>query len=110
VRIEPDQLLVLRTAEASLILGIVTSDGEVLLREGSYDSCPGHKEWLAAEPGLASRARFGFSLISLKGRVKCIMRASRVNPSECDFLLPQQAVDELKAIFPLDGDFKVYGH
>jgi hypothetical protein len=110
VRIGKDQLDVLRTTEASLILGVVTSEGEVRLREGSYDACPGHKEWLAGEPALASRARFGFSLISLKGRVRCIMRASRVNPPECDFLLPQQAVDELKAFLPLDDDFRVYGH
>ena len=110
MRIGRGQLRTLQTAEASLILGIITSDGEVMLREGSYDACPGHREWLAAEPELLPRARFGFSLISQAGRAKCIMRASRINPPETDFLLPAGEVEQLMRLFPLDDDFRVYGH
>ena len=108
LRIEKNILSLLECDREALFLGIITSDGRVLLREAAAESCPGHTDWLRLDPDMA--ARFGFSVVARKGRVVEIYRASALNPSRDWGLLSLELVEELRAVLPVADDLTVYGH
>ncbi len=108
MRIDPKYFRLLQTEDRTVLLGIITREGEVMLRPARRDTCPGHAEWCRLEPDV--HPEFGFSLIAANGRVQVIMKASRLNPPERDFLPPEGVRKQLEGILPLDDDFRQYGH
>jgi hypothetical protein len=108
MRIKHKYIQLLNTKTKTLFLGIITEDDEVLLKEASPDSYPGHAEWLSLEPDI--KVRYGFSLSARNGHVQAIFRASRLNRVEDGFLLKENVLKKVKKAFPLAEDLTVYGH
>lgn len=108
LRIEQHVLRLLECDRKSLFLGIITVDGQVVMKEADSKKCPGHKDLLKLEPGL--KPRYGFSVLAARGRVTEMFRTSALNPSKEDGLLPRAVVEELKAVLPVGDDLTVYGH
>jgi len=90
-----------------MLLGIVTVDGRIWLREASAAECPGHQEWLQQETGLDVMG--AFSLAVAKGRVDYLFRKSSLNAEARDFLLDADLAHEVASCLPCADGLVFFG-
>ena len=106
--IDERSLGLLKTPGEALLLGIITNEGRILLREAGEHMCPGHIQWARSEPEI--HPGYGFSLIARNGLVTEIFRTSALNVSQEDRLLPRELAEELMSLLPVSDDLRVYGN
>ena len=95
--ISPEQLAVLKRADNAIVLGIIASDGTLMLKLSDVSTFPGHQEWLEREPELS--AIRGFSLLVRGGEVWALFPRSSLNPMS-DWRLEADYIERLLRVLP----------
>lgn len=95
--ISQEQLAVLKRADNAIVLGIIASDGTLMLKLSDARAFPGHPEWLEREPKLG--AIRGFSLLVRGGEVWALFPRSSLNPMS-DWRLEADYIEQLLRVLP----------
>ena len=103
IRIAQPQIEMIRQCASGAMLGIILTDGSVVLKLGDAIAYPGHREWIRRD-GIINVSR-GFSLSASGGRVLALACASVVNPSP-DCLPEAEYATQLEASLPLADDYQ----
>lgn len=92
-------------ARNDLILGMILSDGRLLLQVADRVRFPGHKEWLASIKEIHPIA--GFSVLAKGGRLTGLFALSSLNTTG-DARLPEDWIKQILKHFGTAPDVPVY--
>jgi len=102
--IDPVDILVIRSLQKEIVLGIIRTDGQAMLRVTDAHEFRDHQEWVA-KGGLMDVLR-GFSILVKQGEVTDFFPRSCLNPG-ADARLEEQYVTELLALLPTAADVRI---